>query len=227
MIINNGAVVIGNGESRAGIDLRPLKNYITLIGCNAVHRDLVVDHLVCCDQRMVRESCSNKKIKSIFTRQRYYKDFHKVLSKEKVKLLPDIPYQGTLKPDQSEHWGSGPYATLLACHLNFQNIYIVGFDLYSRTHFVNNVYKNTQNYLPENKPAVDPAYWIYQMRKLFLTYENKSFKLFNLSDWKCPEEWILPNVNVFDVNNLFVELDYNVNSLYNINSPEALDAQPS
>ena len=160
-------VVIGNGESRSSIDLANLKDTVTLIGCNAIHRDLAVDHLVCCDQRMVKEAVANKTISHIYTRPRYFRDFHKILQKDAVNNLPDLPYQGTLKADQPEHWGSGPYATLLAAHLKFKSVYIIGFDLHGKNHLVNNVYKNTNNYLPENKPAVDPAYWIYQGRKVF------------------------------------------------------------
>ena len=59
MHYSQAAVVIGNGESRGSLDLANLKNTVTLIGCNAIHRDIVVDHLVCCDQRMVKEAEAN------------------------------------------------------------------------------------------------------------------------------------------------------------------------
>jgi len=128
--------------------------------------------------------------------------------------LPDLPYQGTLKPDQPEHWGSGPYATLLAVHLKFKSIYMVGFDLHGKNRYVNNVYKNTNNYLPAGKPAVDPAYWIYQGRKVFQCYESVKFKIFNLPEWTLPTEWQLPNVEVFDLNKFRLELANEVNTLY-------------
>ena len=38
-------IVLGNGESRKDIKLLPLKDHYTLIGCNAIHRDIEVDHL--------------------------------------------------------------------------------------------------------------------------------------------------------------------------------------
>jgi hypothetical protein len=207
-------VVIGNGESRSSLDLAALKDNITLVGCNAIHRDLAVDHLVCCDQRMVKEAIANKSIPHIYTRPRYQSDFRKALENDSVNMLPPLPYKGTLKPDQSEHWGSGPYAMLLAAHLKFKTIYIVGFDLYGKNHLVNNVYKNTNNYLPENKSAVDPAYWIYQGRKVFQCYESVTFKIFNLPDWQLPEEWQLPNVRVYDLNKFTQELANEVNTLY-------------
>jgi hypothetical protein len=207
-------VVIGNGESRNSLDLTRLKDTVTLIGCNAIHRDLAVDHLVCCDQRMVKESVANKSIRHIYTRPRYHRDFHKILQKDAVNHLPPLPYQGKLKADQPEHWGSGPYATLLAAHLKFKSVYMVGFDLYGKNNLVNNVYKNTNNYLPENKPPVDPAYWIYQGRKVFQCYESVTFKIFNLPEWQLPSEWQLPNVEFHDLNKFTLELANEVNTLY-------------
>jgi hypothetical protein len=53
------ALVIGNGESRRHVDVSTYTQHI-LIGCNAIHRDLAVDHLVCCDQRMVKEAVATK-----------------------------------------------------------------------------------------------------------------------------------------------------------------------
>ena len=99
-------VIVGNGESRSSLDLSNLKNTVTLIGCNAIHRDLAVDHLVCCDQRMVKEAVANKTISHIYTRPRYFRDFHKILQKDAVNNLTYLPYQGTLTTDQPEHWGS-------------------------------------------------------------------------------------------------------------------------
>lgn len=210
----HAAIVIGNGESRISLDIGSYWDKVTLIGCNAIHRDIKVNHLVCCDHRMVRESVNNKKISSIYTRPRYYKDFYKVLQKEKVKNLPDIPYNGSLKPDQAEHWGSGPYAVLLAAELNFKDILLVGFDLYGKNNLVNNVYKGSQNYLPENKPAVDPSYWIYQMRKVFLHHSDRNFKIFNFDNWSCPEDWLLPNVEVFELNKFYTEVAKELNTVY-------------
>lgn len=212
------AVVIGNGESRSVLDLESLRIKVTLVGCNAIHRDILVDHLVCCDNRMVKEVVGRKKsrkISNIYTRERYFKDFKMFDTTGRVKLLPELPYTGSLKPDQPEHWGSGPYALLLAAALKFKCVYIIGFDLHSSDHLVNNLYKDTPNYLTSNKPAVDPAYWIYQIKKIFVYYPNIEFKIFNFYNWTCPSEWQLDNVSVFDINKFNIELAKEVNTLYN------------
>lgn len=210
----NTVVVIGNGESRNRLGLAVLKDKVTLIGCNAIHRDLSVDHLVCCDQRMVNEAVSNRSISHIYTRPRYYNDFHRALQKHSVKHLPELPYKGQLKADQPEHWGSGSYATLLAAQLQFKTVYMIGFDLYGNNHLINNVYKNTANYVPAIKLAVDPAYWIYQGQKIFECYQNTVFKIFNTAEWLVPTEWNRPNVQVFDLNKFTTELANEVNTMY-------------
>lgn len=218
MISENVAVVIGNGESRSQTNLKELKNKVTLIGCNAIHRDMLVDHLVCCDQRMVTEVITRKKshkISKIYTRERYFVDFNKLQKNRRVIQLPELPYQGTLKQDQAEHWGSGPYAVLLAAHLKFKVVYLIGFDLYGKESLVNNVYKGTQNYLAENKAAVDPAYWIYQNRKIFQLYPDTKFKIFNYENWRCPQEWVLPNIEVIDVKKFNESLAIDLNIVYN------------
>ena len=218
MHYKDAAVAIGNGESRSSLDLVQVKNLVTLIGCNAIHRDLNVDHLICCDHRMVQEVVSRKKshrILNIYTRSRYHRDYGKLHSNERIKLVPVLPYQGTLKPDQPEHWGSGPYAVLLAACLNYKNVLMLGFDLHGKCNLVNNVYKNTNNYLQDHKPAVDPSYWVYQIRRVFLAYPNTNFKIFNLHDWQLPEDWQLPNVKFFDIDKFNIELDSTINSCYN------------
>ena len=210
MLYENSVVVIGNGESRKSLDLNQLRGHVTLIGCNAIHRDLIVNHLVCCDHRMVQECLNRKKsrkIANVHTRERYFRDYTKLHDNDRVRLLPPLPYEGALKPDQPEHWGSGPYAVLLAAHLNFKTVLMTGFDLHGKNHLVNNVYKDTPNYLEATKSAVDPAYWVYQMRKIFQYHPNTKFKVFNHADWKLPTEWQLGNVEFFDINNFYAGLD--------------------
>ena len=49
-------LVIGNGESRLKTNLNKIEDI--KIGCNAICRDMPVDHLVCVDRRMVLEAIS-------------------------------------------------------------------------------------------------------------------------------------------------------------------------
>ena len=206
------ALVIGNGESRLRIDLNNFKDTHVLVGCNAIHRDIVVDHLICCDHRMVREALENPKTanSTIHVRDNWHHYFRKIEKNKNVKLLPKLPYQGDLRPDKAIHWGSGPYAVLVAAQLNLPAVSLVGFDLYGRQEQVNNVYRNTENYSNTTAPPVDPSYWIYQIGKLFSLFPNTQFKIINTEGWKMPTEWQYDNVKKESIG---VALP--INTLYN------------
>lgn len=201
----NQALVIGNGESRRSINIESYSN-LTKIGCNAIHRDHTVDHLICCDYRMVEEAVGNPLTKNsiIYTRERGYQDFKKIYKHKNVKLLPQLPYTGTLKADEPINWGSGPYAVLLASQLGFDKIVMIGFDLYGIQDRVNNIYKNSKNYSASQTPAVDPNFWIYQIMQVFKHYPKIQFEIYNDIHWKLPTKWILPNVNFFHTNSLTI-----------------------
>jgi len=49
------AVCLGNGKSRQELDLVKMKDYATVIGCNAIYRDFQCDILVALDSRMSHE----------------------------------------------------------------------------------------------------------------------------------------------------------------------------
>ena len=49
------AVCLGNGQSRQGLDLTKMKDYATVIGCNAIYRDFTPDILVALDSRISHE----------------------------------------------------------------------------------------------------------------------------------------------------------------------------
>jgi len=189
------ALVIGNGESRRQFDINACTHYV-LIGCNAIHRDLNVDHLICCDRRMAEEAVNNSNTKDteIYVRDHWHHYFRKIRKNKNINLLPAVPTQGESKKDQAEHWGSGGYAVLLAAVLGYQEVAMIGFDLYPIDHAVNNIYKGTVNYAREGSQAVDPSYWVYQIASVFTHYPNTTFIIYNRPDWKMPAEWQKNNV---------------------------------
>ena len=202
-------LVIGNGESRKSLDLNHFKKDYTTIGCNAIHRDFSVDHLICCDNRMVKEALTNPSLSRIYTRPRYYQEHRKIAKNKNIFLLPDLPYQGFAKQDDSIHWGSGPYAVLLATTLSPIEIDIIGFDLYSNNGKVNNCYKGTENYSSKDSQSVDPSYWIYQIRKVFECNPNITFRIYNSIGWKMPREWMLDNTQFSNISELeFIDNKY-------------------
>lgn len=189
------ALVIGNGESRRDIDLELYRSTHTLIGCNAIHRDVVVDHLVCCDRRMAAEATENPLTKNtlIYVRDHWFHYFRKIQKNKNIRHLPEIPYRGEQKKDQPDHWGSGGYAVLLAATLGFDEIELVGFDLYGIGDLVNNIYKGTENYSREDSRSVDPSYWIYQIGQVF-KYRKHQYTIRNRQSWIMPEDWQKNNV---------------------------------
>ena len=191
------ALVIGNGESRKDLDLKSLiKIYDITIGCNALHRDFKVDHLICCDRRMVDEAIKNPFISNtqIYVRDSWYHYFRKILKNRNINHLPQVPTVGNLKADKADHWGSGCYAILLSAQLNVEQVDLVGFDLYPINEKVNNIYKGSANYSKTDSQAIDYSFWIYQTAQIFIHYPSTRFKIYNTTNWLMPKEWSLPNV---------------------------------
>jgi hypothetical protein len=205
---SSAVLVIGNGESRRHIDLKKYINLVTTVGCNALHRDVTVDHLVCCDQRMLREALDNpKSVNSlIYVREEWYHTFRKLMKNKNIRQLPDIPYAGKSRADLPRNWGSGTYAHLIAGSLNYQTIYMLGFDLYGIGKNTNNVYKDSNNYAAKNSQSVDPAYWIYQSGKIFNHFSNKKFIVVNNNNWIMPDSWKCSNVEFLNVDKFTTDL---------------------
>jgi len=187
---------IGNGESRTPIDIANLSGY--KIGCNAIFRDYAVDELICVDKKMVYDALENNFYKTIRTRQDWINRF---TDYKNVVTVPDLPYTGEKRQDDPFQWGSGPYAILRACELS-DTINIIGFDLYSKTEYLNNVYKDTFNYDRSLKRPVDPSYWIYQIHKLFNCFKDKHFVIYQEEDWTLPKLWKGNNVSLDKISNI-------------------------
>ena len=178
-------LVIGNGESRKNIDLDKINTI--KIGCNAVFRDWHVDHLICCDRKMVLEATQELDLlkTTVYTRSEY------VSMHTHLKLLPALPYVSEQRQDQPIHWGSGPYAVLLATQLNIENeiINLLGFDLYGQGEQINNVYKDSYGYNRSSDRAVDPRYWIHQLSKIFEINAKMQFRLYVPDNFIKPKDW--------------------------------------
>lgn len=191
------AVVVGNGESRKNFPVYKLTGHVHLVGCNAIHRDTIVDHLVCCDERMIREAVINPNTMStnIYVREHGYQLFRKIQKYKNIRLLPEIPNQQLIRVDNPRNWGSGTYAHLIASQIeNVKTVYMLGYDLFSNDNYVNNIYKGTPNYRIAASHAIDPSYWVWQSAKVFRTFPHIDYKVINKSSWDIPKEWKQSNV---------------------------------
>jgi hypothetical protein len=185
---------IGNGESRSLININHLQG--EKVGCNAIMRDYYVDRLVCVDRRMIEEALNkgvNTRGTLVYTRPDWYPRYKTL----KVRELPPLPYEGNQRWDEPFQWGSGPYAVLIAAMFAKEHeVNLIGFDLYSKTKTVNNVYKDTQNYDASDKRAVDPRYWIHQIGMVFKCFPKIKFTIYQYPNWELPKAWNYPNVKV-------------------------------
>jgi len=180
---------IGNGESRTRIDINSLQGI--KVGCNAIVRDYKVDVAVCVDRRMVQEALDRNFQNKILTRHNWIDRF----KQDNVHTVSDLPYKGHERPDEPFQWGSGPYAVLEAAMLS-KKIKLIGFDLYSDTKTINNVYKDTFNYDSADKSPIDPRYWIHQIGKVFESFPKKKFIIYQNDSWKLPKVWKYSNVSL-------------------------------
>ena len=194
-------LVIGNGESRLNLNLNKLQG--PKVGCNAVYRDCLVDYLVCVDKRMAKEALQaqvNLRYDTlVYTRPDWYKQFQTL----RVREVPNLPYKGTERWDEPFQWGSGPYAVLIgAMYTKEREVRMIGFDLYSKTNSINNVYKDTPNYDSSTKRAIDPRYWIHQIGMVFNCFPKITFKIYQEPGWELPKAWNYPNVKVDNISNI-------------------------
>ena len=187
---------IGNGESRTTINIDKL--YGPTVGCNAIHRDYHMDHLVCVDRRMVKEAIDSNTQSKIYTRTDWAPMF-----KDAVRTVPPLPYKGAERWDEPFQWGSGPYAVLITSMYTVDKcVNLIGFDLHSKTNKINNVYKDTPNYENADYRAVDPRYWIHQIGMVFKYFPKIQFTIYQDFGWELPEAWKYPNVTVDNISNI-------------------------
>jgi len=178
--------IIGNGESRRGFDISPLKDFSTVVGCNALYRDYMLEYVVCCDKHMCQEAANTvSKNTTIFTRERWFRQFQ---FWPNIKKLPELPYEGDKRQDDPFHWGTGPYAGVVGLTFKPKAIFMIGFDLYDREKQINNMYTGTHGYTYIKRP-VDPSYWIYQFHKLMELSPDTRWIVVNEENWKMPKEW--------------------------------------
>ncbi len=188
--------ITGNGESRLGFDLQPLKKFSTVVGCNAQFRDYNFDYFVCADRHMCQEAVNTVgKQTIIYTRDKWADMF---AMWPNVKKLPALPYEGDKRQDEPFHWGTGPFAGVVATSFKPKAIFMLGFDLYplpgADQKKDNNIYRDSKGYTYIKRP-VDPSYWIHQFGKLF-EYSDCRWIVVNRDDWKMPEQWSV-HKNVF------------------------------
>lgn len=140
--------MLGNGTSRASIDLHQLKTKGAIYGCNALYREFEPDYLVAVDTKMILE-----------INKAGYQHSHNVWTN------PNRAYHqmhGFNFFNPSKGWSSGPTALWLASTHDNDDIYILGFDYTGIDDKINNVYADTPNYKKSHERATYHGNWLKQ-----------------------------------------------------------------
>lgn len=173
--------VIGNGESRTGFDLEQLRPLGPIYGCNALYRDFIPDVLVAVDDGMVKEikeAISNGLVLNDFAyRERANNDYGRIIRTSTCSY-------------EDKGYAAGPTALRLLCtrFKGIDEVYLIGFDIYSTDGTRNNIYKGTKNYSKEDAQPVVPNNWIEKLARIFVG--NSATKFFRVTNIQAnPPEW--------------------------------------
>jgi len=72
-------------------------------------------------------------------------------------------------------WSAGSTAIHLACQQEAKEVYMVGFDLSSPDKLINNIYKGTDYYFPEDAKGFTPVSWMNQLKTVFKEFPDTQF----------------------------------------------------
>lgn len=153
------AFVLGNGRSRAKIDLNVLKTHGPVYACNAIYREFEPDVLIATDAPISEE-----------IQKSGYAKTHKFYTRRPIEGLGAIRLQ-----KKYMGFSSGPNAVAQASLDGYERIYLLGFDLGSTNGQFNNVYADTQFYKKSTDQPTYAGNWVNQLRDITKDFPNKQF----------------------------------------------------
>ncbi len=196
----NKHLVYGNGESR--LNTPKIEGDFTTWGCNAIYRDMVVDNLVAIDygiQQEIYQSGYPLKNKCWFAYWEVLPNFNPDYIKSDFKDIFETPkgnrvncvVQGRREDglyitwigeedmiqdiDYPKKWSAGNTALYLACQSGAEEVYMCGFDGNSNCKPLNNVYKGSKNYLPEDSRGFDTTDWDNEFKQVQSDFPKVKF----------------------------------------------------
>jgi len=182
------AFVLGNGESRKGIQIEDLKKHGKVYACNGVYRTDHPDFLIAVDPKMLKEIAETDYMKHNQIWSNYNAQYDK-----NQKILDYVQW---FKPALG--WSSGPTALKLACDHKNKEIYILGFDYAGHTNpkitskaglnRFNNLYKDTRNYKKSTDEATFYGNWLSQTKKCLQDYKDTQFYRVIPTGWFQPKD---------------------------------------
>ena len=179
------AFVLGNGESRKGIEINDLKKKGTVFACNAVYRTDNPHYLIAVDPKMMMEIAES----DYMQHNQVWTNFNAQYNK--VKKILD--YAKWFQP--SLGWSSGPTALRMACERKHSEIYIIGFDYqghrdekYANRKMFNNLYKDTRNYKKSSEEGTFYGNWMNQTKRCLQDFKNTKFVRVIPKGWFKPKD---------------------------------------
>ena len=183
--MSDTAFVLGNGESRRGIDIDDLKEKGTVFACNGVYRTHRPHYLISVDPKMILEIAES----DYMLHNKVYSNFNAQYNKHQ-KIMDHCNW---FKP--SLGWSSGPTALRMACDHGFKEIYILGFDYQGhsennkRQRFkFNNIFKDTRNYKKSNDEATFYGNWMNQTKRCLQDFKDVKFHRVIPKGWFQPKD---------------------------------------
>jgi hypothetical protein len=179
------AFVLGNGQSRKGIDIDDLKGKGTVFACNAVYRTHRPDFLIAVDPKMILEIAES----DYMVHNKVYSNFNAQYNKHQ-KIMDHCNW---FKP--SLGWSSGPTALKLACDRGFKEIYVLGFDYQGlavdqkKNRFqLNNIFGDTRNYKKNHEEATFYGNWMNQTKRCLKDHPDVKFYRVIPDGWFKPTD---------------------------------------
>lgn len=197
--------VIGNGRSRIDLDLHQINSVMTTIGCNALYRDFMPNHITAVDYSMLNELVVVNKIYTQCT----------VWTEERANyqlITPHVTYVHTGYPSTLD---SGNLALVVAGKLLHDIVYMIGFDYSIVTtedgdKKNNNVYRDTFNYQNSNYIAgvLDlTKQWTNRLRYIVKKFPNTKYIRVNGNDYSCKiSESNYSEISMLEFNKLLKEI---------------------
>ncbi|OUT96417.1 MAG: hypothetical protein CBC01_08165 [Betaproteobacteria bacterium TMED41] len=183
--MSNIAFVLGNGESRRGIEIDDLMEKGTVFACNGVYRTHRPHFLIAVDPKMIHEIAET----DYMLHNKVWSNFNEQYRKNQ-KIMDFVQW---FKP--SLGWSSGPTALRMACEQGFKEIYILGFDYQGhkdgQRFTLNNIFGDTRNYKRKKDEATFFGNWMNQTKRCLKDFPGVKFHRVIPEGWFKPKdlEW--------------------------------------
>jgi hypothetical protein len=198
------AIAIGNGESRAGFDLKHIANHrggilavdkLQSYGCNALYRDFTPDFLVATGTDIIAELANSA-----------YVNDHIVYTN--AQHIVEYPGKFYLTP-QNPAFDAGAIAAYLACFDGHTKVFLLGYDSDHGLGPVNNIYKDTAGYAPRTQEQDNSQFWANTLSSVIQTYPDVEFvRVMPTKDhWMHDDLLKLPNIRQIDFREFVLEAD--------------------